>query len=240
MELVALSRLRTTWIQIIGHGLATPHEMPDFLENFIGSMKPHRLKANGVLTPKSPPTVHKSLGKIIHLFSEGPSLGPLLSADIFKTSLEDSNLVGNIYFVNYALWQGRVRDQFFHSLEPRFYRDTGEEGELRCTMARIQHLQEAMPFDHVQVNMHLRAVHECGLVLQFEYFRVTPRDRRIKLASSWHEAIWLLPLPNGKTISAPLPHEFRDALLALIPTCQKIVQKKQGDRQQSLLSETTT
>ncbi len=37
-----------------------------------------------------------------------------------ETSLEDANIVGNIYFANYYAWQGRVRDRYFYGLIPEF------------------------------------------------------------------------------------------------------------------------
>ena len=36
----------------------------------------------------------------------------------FKTTFEETNLVGNIYFANYVLWQGKCREMFLYETCP--------------------------------------------------------------------------------------------------------------------------
>lgn len=214
-ERVAFSRLRATWIQVVRHGVAQPRRMPAFLEEFIGLMRPPGGFGAEGSSPPHPEADRggHALGPLVARTAAGPGLGPALLEETFRTSLEDSNLVGNVYFANYATWQGRVRDRYFHRLAPRFYRGHGEEGELRCRWVKVDHVREAMPFDHVEVVMHLQAVFEQGVELKFEFHRVTPGEERIKLASSTHEAVWVVPGPAGRPAAAAWPAEFRKALL---------------------------
>ncbi|HWR98689.1 MAG TPA: SDR family NAD(P)-dependent oxidoreductase [Candidatus Methanoperedens sp.] len=217
---IALSRMRMTWIQIVGHGVAHPQGMPDFLDEFIGAMKPTTADANEPISLHDLQDTGPGLGRLVTRISAGPAVGPVLYEETFKTTLEDSNLIGNVYFATYALWQGRVRDQYFYSLAPRFYRGNGEEGELRSRWVKIDHIREAMPFDHVRVSMHLQALHEHGAELKFEYNRVNPGEQGVKLASSTHEVFWIVPGPDGRLASAVLPEEFRRALLEHAGGCQ--------------------
>lgn len=138
----------------------------------------------------------------------------LLYEHVFESSLEDANLVGNIYFANYYRWQGRTRDEYFRTTAPELYRGTGEAGELRCLFCKIEHLREAMPFDPIAVRMSLVALHERGARLRFDYFRVNPDGGRDKLGSGEHVAGWFAPTAAGEWAPAPLPPVFRDALLA--------------------------
>ena len=121
--------------------------------------------------------------------------------------------MGNINFANYYVLQGRMRDSFFHDIVPDCYRRTGNHGELRCLRSKVEHLREAMPFDQIQVTMSLRAAHEHGVSLAFEYFRLTPDGSRQKIAIGEHDAVWLTRKEAGKTVPAPLPQAVREVLL---------------------------
>ena len=50
-----------------------------------------------------------------------PVIEPVLCEKIMETSLENSNLVGNIYFTNYYSWQGKVRDHYLFGLIPGIF-----------------------------------------------------------------------------------------------------------------------
>ena len=67
-----------------------------------------------------------------YLAPAGPTVEPKLFSQLTETSLEDANIVGNIYFANYYAWQGRVRDRYFYDLIPEYFQGTGDKGELGC------------------------------------------------------------------------------------------------------------
>jgi acyl-CoA thioesterase FadM len=131
-----------------------------------------------------------------------------------QTTLEESNLVGNVYFANYFAWQGKVRDLFLHRLAPEFFRGIGSEGEMVCLRSRMDYLREAMPFDRIQVVMTVRSIRTCGAVLGFEYFRLEEDGRRQKLSVGTHEVAWVRRDKNGTVRPAPLPAVIRDAFQA--------------------------
>jgi acyl-CoA thioesterase FadM len=124
------------------------------------------------------------------------------------TSLEDANIVGNIYFANYYAWQGRVRDRYFYDLIPQYFQGTGERGELICLNCRVDHLREAMPFDRIEVRMALKALKECRATLYFEYFKVDPAGPPLKLATGKQEVVWVRRNAQKK----PVPHPFPSAV----------------------------
>jgi len=136
----------------------------------------------------------------------------VLLEEVFQTSLEDANLVGNIYFDNYAKWQGRVRDLFFYEAAPHLYRGGAQSGELMCRSVRVSHIREAMPFDLIYVSMGLRAVYQHGVKLEFIYYRVNPDGSSEKLAFSEHEAVWTVRGAEGRPTASPLPDELAEAL----------------------------
>ena len=71
----------------------------------------------------------------------------LLESEVFSTTLQDGNVVGNIYFGNYYIWQSRVRDKFLVRSQREAMAARGALGELRCVHTRVEHLREVMPFD---------------------------------------------------------------------------------------------
>jgi acyl-CoA thioesterase FadM len=155
-----------------------------------------------------------NLGTDIYRAPAGPTITkPLLRDQIFETSLEEANSVGNIYYANYYVFQGRIRDHFFHEIAPEYFRGTGEQGELRCTYCRVDHLREAMPFDHIAVQLRLESLQERGVRFLVEYFRHDPDGQRTKLAFGVHEAAWVAPSTDHGWQPSPLPQVFRDALL---------------------------
>ncbi len=211
-ERVAWSRMEVTWVAILGHGIVEPRPFPDYYQRGMDRMTPPdtpEVRAN--LVPQ--PSADVDLGPVLWAAPPGPVNRALLREQVFETSLEDSNLVGNLYFANYYMLHGRTRDHFFHDAAPDYYLGTGERGELRCMYCRIDHLREAMPFDRIAVRLSLDALHELGVRLRIDLYRATEDGGREKLGSGIHVAGWHAPTPDGRWALAPLPDVFRDALV---------------------------
>jgi acyl-CoA thioesterase FadM len=209
-ERVAWSTMRATWVEILDHGVVEARPLPEYFDRFLAGMGP----AGGRVPPpeaEAPEAIE--LGPLLYAAPPGPVNKSLLYERVFDSSLEDANLVGNIYFANYYRWQGRTRDEYFRSLAPELYRGTGERGELRCLHCKIEHLREAMPFDPIAVRMSLDALNEQGVRLRFDYFRVNPDGGRDKLGSGEHVAGWFAPATGGDWLPAPMPDVFRDILM---------------------------
>jgi acyl-CoA thioesterase FadM len=211
-ERIAFSKQRTTWIEVLDHGIARPHPFPDY---FLKAMEE-------VLLPEPPPLPcplpeklpEVDFGPELYCTPPGPFAGPLLREETFQTTLEDADLVGNINFSNYFVWQGRVRDGHFYGLAPGYYGGAGDHGELLCRRSRIEHLREAMPFDRVYVTMSLQAVYERGVSVYFEYFRLSTNGEKQKLAFGEHDAVWTKRVGEDEFVSAPLPEDICEALLS--------------------------
>jgi acyl-CoA thioesterase FadM len=209
---VAWSRMEVTWVAILDHGIVEARPFPDYYQRVMDRMTPpDEPEIRARLVPQ--PSADVDLGPVLWAAPPGPINRALLREDVFETTLEESNLVGNIYFGNYYLFHGRTRDQFFRKAAPDYYRGTGERGELRCVYCRIDHLREAMPFDRIAIRLSLDALHELGVRLRVDVFRATDDGGREKLGSGVHVAGWYAPTTEGRWALAPLPDVFRDALL---------------------------
>jgi len=212
-ERLAWCEQTTTWVEIFDHGAVKPAPYPDFYWNVMKEMLP-KYDAPNVPIPMPEPLadLKKYEGNEVHY--QAPSalvIRPLLYEQIIETSLENSNLVGNIYFANYYAWQGRVRDQYFYNLIPDYFRGIGEKGELLCLECWVDHMREAMPFDRIVVTMALKTWQTCSAVFRFEYIRLDPDGKRVKLAYGEHEAIWVTRNKEGKPLPNPFPKPVEDA-----------------------------
>ena len=210
---MAFGSQKATWVRLSGHGQVAPAPLPEELARFLREMGPPGEVANP-LRPLPEPLSGLQTGNMIYEASPGPAAGRLLRTETFQTTLEEANLVGNVYFANYFAWQGRVRDLFLHAIAPEYLRGVGERGEMIGLRTRVDYLREAMPFDRVQVDMRLRSLSGCGAVLGFEYYRLLPDGKRQKLSVGVQDVAWVERAPEGSPVATRFPEEIRRAFEA--------------------------
>src|SRR5271166_906383 len=86
---------------------------------------------------------------------------------------EDTNLVGNVYYVNHLRWQGRCRELFLRDHAPEVLAQLTEGLSLATTRCSCEYLAELAAFDEVVVRMRLGALAQNRITLAFEYWRNT-------------------------------------------------------------------
>jgi acyl transferase domain-containing protein/acyl-CoA thioesterase FadM/NAD(P)-dependent dehydrogenase (short-subunit alcohol dehydrogenase family)/acyl carrier protein len=217
-ERLAWLEQKTTWVRILDHGVAKVEPYPDYYADFIDYMLP---RYDG---PNSPEPIAEPLQPLfehggeddLYMAPPGPAVKPVLHSQWIETSLEEVNIVGNIYFANYYAWQGRVRDRYLYDLIPDHFRGTGEKGELICLNCRTDHLREAMPFERVEVRMALKALKTCRATLHFEYFKPGHDGSPVKLATGRQEVVWVQRDAQGRPVPHPFPSAVQAAFLGAV------------------------
>src|SRR5215213_8878462 len=86
-------------------------------------------------------------------------------------SFEETNLVGNVYYVNHLRWQGRCREMFLRDNAPEVLTDLAGDLALATVRVSCEYLAEVVAFDEVLVKMRLDAMTQNRLSLLFEYWR---------------------------------------------------------------------
>ena len=88
-------------------------------------------------------------------------------------SFEETNLVGNVYFTNYFLWQGKCREMFLREHAPQALKELCA-GDLRLVTAHssCDYSDEFAAFDEICVRMSLNRFIPFGVSLNFEYTRL--------------------------------------------------------------------
>ena len=217
-ERLAMCEQQVTWVRVLTHGVVQPEPYPDYYWNLMKDML-HPRNATGLLEPLPEPLAllcDSDRDELVYRAPLKPVIEPVLCEKIMETSLENSNLVGNIYFTNYYSWQGKVRDHYLFGLIPEYFRGTGKNGELICLECSVKHLREAMPFDRISVTMALKSLRTRSVVFHFEYYRIGPDGRRIKLAYGQQRAMWVRRDENSAPVPGPFPERFHKALLKAI------------------------
>ncbi|KPQ33547.1 MAG: Dehydrogenase [Phormidesmis priestleyi Ana] len=219
LERVAIAEVNATWVRLLSYGIPSPEKMPDYLQDY---MNQFTAKSPAAIDLKKSPTdtlqalpaslSHMQPGALQYQSTQLP-YGDLMFTETFQTTLEESNLVGNVYYGNYFIWQGRVIDLFLYSLAPNFFRVSTAQGEVVSLYSHMNYMREAMPFDKVRVQLYLHSVTECGAIFNFEFFREMPNQKKEKLHTGEQEVIWANRQADGSPSPAPWPEPIRAALL---------------------------
>jgi enediyne biosynthesis thioesterase len=119
---------------------------------------------------------------------------------------EETNVVGNVYFVNHLRWQGHCREMFLRRRAPSVLREL-ENGLALVTMrCSCEYLDELRAFDEVTVRMRLAAVHQNRITFAFEY-RVGER-----LVARGEQQVAAMRKTGDGLEATPLPSELAQAL----------------------------
>jgi acyl-CoA thioesterase FadM len=206
-ERIARSKMRTSSVEILGPNEVKTAHWPEEFYRFLVGMNPSR---EWEALPESLPEGFSDLDLGEALWSTAEeSEWPTVARRVFSTSLQDSNLVGNLYFGNYSSWQGRLRDEFFHALGPEYFNGRKSPAQLECISFGTQHLREAMPFDQIEATMQLRAIYPGAVDLWFDFHRVDSTGSREKLAVGHHRAALVSATGDPLQVLAWTPYALR-------------------------------
>jgi acyl-CoA thioesterase FadM len=226
LERLAIAEVKATWVRLVSYGVPAPMPFPPYLQDYLDRFaadKPASLDLKHPETlPLAPlPASLASLkpGAVIDDIPQQESrYGRLLRSEVFQTTLEESNLVGNVYYGNYFIWQGRILDLFLYSVAPEYLRISNPCGEMVCLYTRMDYLREAMPFDRIRTLLYVRSVSECGASFNFEFFREQPDGTLEKLHVGQQDVAWVERRKDGTAVAAPWPEAVKQSLVARATT----------------------
>jgi enediyne biosynthesis thioesterase len=123
---------------------------------------------------------------------------------------EETNLLGNVYFVHHLKWQGRCREMFLRDHAPGILRAIEEGLRLATVRCACEYEDELSAFDELAVRMTLAAAGPSSITLHFDYVRIGgEREKRVARG----EQVIACVRRNGSVLSAvPIPDELREAL----------------------------
>jgi enediyne biosynthesis thioesterase len=127
-----------------------------------------------------------------------------------RVGFEETNLVGNVYYVNHLRWQGRCREMFLFEHAPEVLAELGNGLALATTRCSCDYLAELQAFDEVLLRMRLAGVTQNRITLQFEYWRRTPAGE--ELVARGEQQVACMRRDGAATVAAPIPAGLREAL----------------------------
>ncbi|WP_309116051.1 acyl-CoA thioesterase [Saccharothrix sp.] len=123
---------------------------------------------------------------------------------------EETNLVGNVYYVNYLRWQGRCREMFLKEKAPAVLAEVQEDLKLFTLKVECEFFNEITAFDELSVRMRLEELTQTQIQFSFDYVKVTGGEE--VLVARGRQRIACMRGPNTDTVPARVPEELRRAL----------------------------
>ena len=125
---------------------------------------------------------------------------------------EETNLVGNVYYVNHIRWQGRCRELFLREYTPELLDDLADGFSMVTTRCSCEYFGELKPFDEVSVRMSLAALRQNRIDLSFEYWRI--RHGGDELIARGSQQVACMRREGDQLQAVPVPTSLRQALQA--------------------------
>jgi enediyne core biosynthesis thioesterase len=123
---------------------------------------------------------------------------------------EETNLVGNVYYVNYVRWQGRCREMFLLEHAPGVLDELRDDLKLFTIKAECEYLAEVSAFDELSIRMRLEELTQTQIGFAFEYVRV--HDGLQELIARGRQRVACMRGLNGATSPTRVPAQLRLAL----------------------------
>jgi enediyne biosynthesis thioesterase len=123
---------------------------------------------------------------------------------------EETNLVGNVYFVNHLRWQGRCREMFLRDHAPGVLAEMERGLALVTVRVACDYFGELRALDEVAIRMRLASQAQNRIAMAFEYFRVGGGGE--ELAARGEQQVACMIREGDRMTPAPIPRELREAL----------------------------
>jgi enediyne core biosynthesis thioesterase len=124
---------------------------------------------------------------------------------------EDTNVAGNVYFVNYLRWQGHCREKFLTQKAPEVLAEVMDDDlKLFTLKAECDFFAEITAFDELSVRMRLEDLTQTQIQFSFDYVRLA--DDQENLVARGRQRIACMRGPNNNTVPARVPAALREAL----------------------------
>jgi len=123
---------------------------------------------------------------------------------------EETNLAGNVYYVNHLRWQGRCREMFLKDHAPDILEQLAEGLCLITTRCSCDYLAELSAFDEILIRMRLKAIAQNRVTMSFEYWRHT--NGKEELIARGEQQIVCMRREGNRLEPIPLPKTLKEAL----------------------------
>ncbi len=131
-----------------------------------------------------------------------------------RVGFEETNLIGNVYYVNHLRWQGRCREMFLHDHTPTVVDDLSRGLRLVTVRCSCEFLAELTAFDEVLIRMRLGSLMQNRISMLFEYWR--PVNGTEELVARGEQQVACMRWDGARLTPTPIPSDLRAALEAYL------------------------
>ena len=131
-------------------------------------------------------------------------------------TFEDTNVAGNVFYVNHFSWQGRCRELFLREHAPQVLAEIGKSVCLLTTKCSCQYFAELIAFDEVVVRMTLAELVQNRVTMSFEYYRCNGGQE--ELVAHGEQQVITMQRDGERLVPIPLPEALREAILPYVAT----------------------
>jgi enediyne biosynthesis thioesterase len=136
-----------------------------------------------------------------------------------RICLEETNVVGNVYYTHYIRWQGRCREMFLHDHAPQLLSELGHGFTMATTRVTCSYYQELAAFDEIVIRMSAGTITPSRLTMVFRYYLALPNGREALVAEGEQEVV-CIERKAGSIEPIPLPELLVNAVTPYMePSC---------------------
>ena len=125
-------------------------------------------------------------------------------------TFDETNVVGNVYFVNHLRWQGHCRELFLEERAPGVLADLADGLVLVTTRCSCEYFSELSAFDRVVVRMRLAELRQNLVTMRFDYARRAHAGE--EPVARGEQQVACFRRREGGLEPVPVPDELRRAL----------------------------
>ncbi|MFI5845721.1 acyl-CoA thioesterase [Catenuloplanes sp. NPDC051500] len=139
---------------------------------------------------------------------------------LHTVGFEETNIVGNVYYVNYLRWQGRCREMFLKNLAPEVLTDLQHDLKLFTLRVDCEFFAEITAFDDLSIRMRLIDLAQTQIEFGFDYVRLDPSGDEALIARG-RQRVACMRGPNTRTVPARVPEPLARALAPYAATAAR-------------------
>ena len=129
-----------------------------------------------------------------------------------RVGFEETNFVGNVYYVNYLRWQGHCRERFLTELAPDVLAEIMDDDlKLFTLKADCEFFAEITAFDELSIRMSLQELTQTQIEFSFDYVHLR-EDGQEALVARGKQRIACMRGPNNATVPSRVPVTLREVL----------------------------
>lgn len=129
-------------------------------------------------------------------------------------SFEETNLVGNVYYVNFLRWQGRCREMFLKEKCPDVLAMLYDNLALVTVNVSCEFLSEVYAFDELLIRMKLGSIKQNRIEMLFEYWR--KQEETEELIARGQQTVACMMREENKIKPTDVPTSLSNALQSYV------------------------